>query len=307
MLPEKPWKVEAILRLFARVVICIFMGTLASSTLGVLLGPQRTHATGFLISAGCALGLFIGALAVLGRPWRLESFGRDSLVLLFCFYGGLCLVWWSVRLHPNLAALEHSAVEVLIAVLGFQGAALVLVHWFLREYGSGWGEAFGFSLQGSRALLLGTVFALLFLPIGWALQSASSKVLEHFHVLADEQQAVQVLRATEAWGGRILLGIGAVLIAPAGEEVLFRGILYPAIRQRGFPRLALWGTSLLFGAIHFNLATFLPLTVLALVLIWLYEKTENLLAPIAAHTVFNAMNFAVLYLGEWSNRLPVNS
>jgi membrane protease YdiL (CAAX protease family) len=41
---------------------------------------------------------------------------------------------------------------------------------------------------------------------------------------------------------------------------------------------------------------FLPLFVLALVLTVLYEKTNNLLAPIAAHSAFNAVNFAMLLL-----------
>jgi membrane protease YdiL (CAAX protease family) len=85
-----------------------------------------------------------------------------------------------------------------------------------------------------------------------------------------------------------------VLLAPVAEEVLFRGILYPAIKQMGRPRLALWGTSLLFAAVHMNVVTFVPLAVLALVLTVLYERTNNLLAPITAHVLFNALNFGML-------------
>jgi CAAX protease family protein len=85
------------------------------------------------------------------------------------------------------------------------------------------------------------------------------------------------------------------VLAPVAEEMLFRGILYPAVKQAGFPRLALWGTALLFAAVHQNLVTFVPLTVLALALAWLYERTDNLWAPITAHAMFNAMNFVILY------------
>jgi hypothetical protein len=80
--------------------------------------------------------------------------------------------------------------------------------------------------------------------------------------------------------------------------MLFRGVLYPWIKQAGFPRLALWGTSLTFAAIHQNLAAFLPLLVLALLFTGLYEKTNNLLASISAHASFNAMNFVMLYVLE---------
>jgi hypothetical protein len=79
---------------------------------------------------------------------------------------------------------------------------------------------------------------------------------------------------------------------------LFRGILYPAIKQAGFPRIALWSTVLLFAAVHLNAVTFLPLAVLALILTALYERTDNLLAPITAHALFNALNFVALFLTE---------
>jgi membrane protease YdiL (CAAX protease family) len=37
--------------------------------------------------------------------------------------------------------------------------------------------------------------------------------------------------------------------------------------------------------------------------VWLYERTNNLLAPIAAHGVFNAINIVFLYYGDHLERL----
>jgi len=91
---------------------------------------------------------------------------------------------------------------------------------------------------------------------------------------------------------------GPFFVVPAAEEMLFRGLLYPWIKKAGFPKLAFWGSSLLFALIHLNLMTFLPLFVLALILTALYEKTNNLLAPITAHTLFNAVNLVMLYISE---------
>jgi hypothetical protein len=59
------------------------------------------------------------------------------------------------------------------------------------------------------------------------------------------------------------------------------------------------GVSALFALIHFDAAIFIPLFVLAMGLTWLYETTGNLLAPIAAHAVFNAVNMALLALKLW--------
>jgi len=96
----------------------------------------------------------------------------------------------------------------------------------------------------------------------------------------------------------------AIGIAPVAEELLFRGILYPAIKQAGFPGVALWGTSLLFAAIHVNLGIFVPLLLLALVLAQLYERTGNLLAPITAHALFNAFNFVGFFYLETQFHQP---
>ena len=54
---------------------------------------------------------------------------------------------------------------------------------------------------------------------------------------------------------------------------------------------------MIFAAIHHSAAIFVPLLVLGLVLAWLYEKTNNLLASITAHSMFNAIN-VVLLLGD---------
>ena len=84
------------------------------------------------------------------------------------------------------------------------------------------------------------------------------------------------------------------MLAPVAEEFVFRGVLFPFVRQLGRPKLAWLGVSLLFALVHANVAAFLPLFVLALALTWLYEKTDNLLAPIAAHSLFNAANLVIL-------------
>ena len=96
-----------------------------------------------------------------------------------------------------------------------------------------------------KALLLGVLVALIFLPLGWGLQQASALVMTHlpyFKLEPEEQLPVHVLRVSMSWAGRITLGAAAILLAPVAEEILFRGILYPAVKQAGFPRLALWGT-----------------------------------------------------------------
>jgi hypothetical protein len=187
---------------------------------------------------------------------------------------------------------------MIIAGLSFQGAALILIAHFVREHGVSWKEAFGLANNRRQAIMLGAILACLFLPLGMGLQWLSAQVmvhLPHLQLKPQEQEAVQTLQLAVTWFNRLALAGVTIVLAPAAEEMLFRGILYPWIKQAGFPRLALWGTALLFAAIHLNLVTFVPLTVLALGLTVLYDRTDNLWAPIAAHALFNAMNFVILY------------
>jgi len=137
------------------------------------------------------------------------------------------------------------------------------------------------------------------LPIALVLQQLSALGMKTVSVEPEVQVVVQTLQETQTLQQRMFFAFVAIAGAPVVEEIIFRGILYPALKQHGWPRLALWGTSLLFALTHANAATFLPLSFLAMLLVFLYERTGNLLAPILTHSLFNAANyFALVYQSE---------
>jgi membrane protease YdiL (CAAX protease family) len=152
----------------------------------------------------------------------------------------------------------------------------------------------------AKAAARGLLAAALFLPVAWGCQWLSINVMDLAHLNPQNQAAVEELQDPDLTvAGKAVLGVIVIVIAPLVEEALFRGILYPAIKQRGFPRLALWGSSALFATVHFNMATFLPLLIFALLLVYLYETFQNLLVPIVAHSFFNAVNFfALLFMDQ---------
>jgi len=88
------------------------------------------------------------------------------------------------------------------------------------------------------------------------------------------------------------------VLAPLGEEFFFRGLLFSTAKRFGWPKLGWLGASGLFALSHLNVPTLLPLFVLALALTWLYEQTEGLLAPVLAHSLFNAANLLALLWAE---------
>ena len=190
---------------------------------------------------------------------------------------------------------EARLLQFLVSSVGVQGGWLVVVIFFVREHGLGWAAAFGFaSPRLGRTLLLAVLVMAVSLPLAWVLGDLAARVLHSVNVEPVTQHTVQAVQSSGDLNERIIYGAVIILLAPVVEELVFRGILYPAIKQRGFPRLALWGTSLLFALMHANAMTFLPLTFLAVVLVLLYEATDNLLAPILTHSLFNAVNFLFL-------------
>lgn len=243
--------------------------------------------------------MLLVALFVLHRPWPLDRFFRNFIFLLVSVYGGFFLLYLTGRIQGSSPRqIDSPAAQVILSIASFQGAVLLLVHFFLREHGVGWREGFGFDKRPRRSIALGLLAGLGAVPIGWGLQAASGLLLKHFDISLPEQEAVQLLKSSHGILPRAIMGFAAILVAPIAEEILFRGLLYPAIKHAGFPRAALWISALLFAAIHVNLATFVPLAALAIGLTWLYEKTDNLLTPIAAHSLFNAANFVMLFVLE---------
>jgi membrane protease YdiL (CAAX protease family) len=231
------------------------------------------------------------------KPWRLEA------VLWFCAAQGVSLCFGitivGLLQKAGFAAFQPPAGPgvVLAGTLAFQGVTWILIPLFLRRHQIGWREALGFRGPNPvRACLLAALALVLILPTALLLQYISAWALTQMGWPPEDEMAVTVLAGAKTWWLRAYLGVFTVAIAPVAEEFIFRGMLFPLIKQFGWPRLAWLGVSFLFALIHWNAATFVPLFALALALTWLYDKTDNLLAPITAHALFNAANLILLCL-----------
>jgi uncharacterized protein len=229
------------------------------------------------------------------KPWQFEPALRLAARLLLCF-SVAAMLSMAVRHWLGDRLVEDLLLNVVLATLGFQVAGLVLVAYFLREHQIGWVEAFGFKTEPGWAVTLGIATAIIALPVAWSLQSVGIELLTRWGIPVADQEAVQLLSGAHALWKQVYLGVLTVLIAPLAEEILFRGILYTFLKQHTHRQLALWGTAVLFAGIHLNFGVLLPLFFLALVLAMLYEWTDNLLACIVVHSLFNGANFAMLFI-----------
>jgi len=230
------------------------------------------------------------------KPWKLDAVLRLFLgvITVLCLGAGLgglvqhfTASWPKGQTDFWLLVISAAFMEI---------PALILIAFFLRQHNITWKDAFGFhTTEPATAVAYGVLAGALFVPAGWALESLSGYLMELVHLNAKDQQIIEELQdPTLNLPEKAVLGMIVVFIAPLAEEMLFRGLLYPALKQLGRPRMALWASSALFALVHFNVETFMPLLIFALVLVRLYETFQNLLAPVVAHALFNAANFMTL-------------
>ena len=97
---------------------------------------------------------------------------------------------------------------------------------------------------------------------------------------------------------RFLLWTTLAIAAPFFEEYLFRGFLLPSLTKF----LPVWAaialSGFIFAVAHLNLADIIPLTVLGIVMGFVYWRSKNLLSSMLLHCLWNSGSFfALIALG----------
>lgn len=94
----------------------------------------------------------------------------------------------------------------------------------------------------------------------------------------------------------VVMAVSVIVVAPLVEELFFRGLLLDAIRARWSTAAAVAGSSVVFGATHFQPLQFPALTLAGAVFAVAAVRTGRLGAAVAVHAGFNATTFAALVL-----------
>ena len=235
------------------------------------------------------------------RSWHPESLLWLGCILMVTLglVGGLAGNFKDGSVEQMAANVAVLPLSILVSVISWM---LISANFYNTPIGLK--DTFGLNRgRVKTCLAFGLGGGVVIIPVAMFLMLLTSFVV---NALADEapegQKLVTVIaEQAQAEGGLeflIFFAFMAVVVAPIGEEILFRGILYPSIKQNGYPKVAIFGTAVLFGLFHVNLLTFASLTFVGLALIFIYEKTDNLLAPILAHAFFNAVNVYLILMAS---------
>jgi CAAX protease family protein len=124
--------------------------------------------------------------------------------------------------------------------------------------------------------------------LGWCLRTRW-RPMRRLVRLIEEHLTPYVAGASA--GGIVLLS----LMAGFGEEVLFRGVIQAGLADRLPAWLAVGIAALLFGVAHWLTMSYAVFaTLIGVYLGILFLVTENLLAPIATHALYDVVALSVL-------------
>ena len=221
-----------------------------------------------------------------------------TLFLIFAASGlGIHALALATGTNPS----EPPAWQLATATGLFHLAGLGALVPFLRYHQTTWRGGFGlFSPPWFRKALYAVGWTVPALATAWGTHQLCVMLLERLGYPPNSQAAVDAVRQAACIWERLALLFFAAGTAPVFEELVFRGVLWPVFRDRGLRFAGAMSVSFLFALIHANVAAFVPLCILGLFWIWLYEKTQDLTAPMLSHALFNLTNFIWILLAPSS-------
>lgn len=270
--------------------------SLISIATSSLLAPNDSTLSPFLLST--MLSLFIVALLFYGwlgsrilkkatlpqQPFTLVDAGVASLL-------GAWLIWIIINAFGKEEVINLTLI-VFNSLLYFCLVAGIVALLALRHLNP-------MTLFGLRPQHLGSIVKTAFLyllavyPLLVLGQSLIQPLLPHEN---DVQALVLYFLKNPGWKERCSMIAMATLVAPIAEEFIFRGYLYGVLR-RFFGRLpGIVLSSLLFAAMHLHLPSMPGLTILAVTLCLLYERTGSLWSNILVHATFNTISIVMLLI-----------
>jgi len=99
--------------------------------------------------------------------------------------------------------------------------------------------------------------------------------------------------------GQYLFGVLVIaILAGIGEEMVFRGLIQPALfKSTNNIHFAIWTSAFFFSALHMQFFGFFPRLFLGAMFGYLYYWSGNLVIPMFAHFVNNFLAVSLIYFG----------
>ena len=209
------------------------------------------------------------------------AFGIVIASLFSAFFAGAVVLGIGLS-NPEEPQKTYTFISFIIG----QGFMLVPLFWFLRSRKEPIAERLRIRLVSSDVII-----STIYLSFGIIILSDElDRIIQIFLPAPEYILDLNGLLQPESILGFFLLFIAVVIIAPLGEELLFRGFLQQILEKHWKDvTKAVLVTALFFAMIHMNPYWFVQIYILGILLGFLAWKTKSVLPPLILHGINNAM------------------
>ncbi len=275
-----------------------------AATQGVIALYAALFVTG--LCALCGIGLYLlprghywppKAEQLRHRPWRVGDVALivATLVLLQAIALTAMLV---LRRWGRFAVVDSQQAWIIIHSIALHWSALACVGWAIHLKRVSWAHAFGAFQRRPWWIRVGQACCIYAatMPLLMVLTIAYQWWLEATGYTPTPQDVVLLFSELErGWMYAYFIFL-AIVLAPVSEELLFRGILLPALAKRFGLCAAILVQTALFALLHLHIPSLIPLLVLSVTLSLAYLYTASIFVPIIMHMIFNAISLLAMVL-----------
>jgi uncharacterized protein len=243
----------------------------------------------------------------LSTPWRLSK-TWEVMVLWFTAYVAVSQIFLPAILHSlnifpdSTWTSKDRAILILIPYIASMAPMLLVFGTTLREFLPFPDRIFKFKFWTWSWLGWGLGGYAISIPIVLLVSILNQRLLGG---QGGGNPLLPILAQDQNNNAKLLLWITVAIAAPFFEELLFRGFLLPSLisgLSNWLPKVnssvCIWigicASGLIFAIAHLNLADILPLTALGIVMGFVYVRSQNLLAPMLLHALWNSGTFFTL-------------
>jgi len=220
-------------------------------------------------------------------PVRWSLWDIIKVVMLFLFFGYMLVMSESflARLFPivnddNFRMMFNSSILDIITV--------VLILYFVVIQHRERLSSLGLSVKNfARNVFYGLVGYVAAIPMFAVVLVIIAVFISVFKYVPEKQPVVELFLKEKNTAFLAYTSLFAAIVGPFIEELFFRGFMYGALKKYIGVFWAMMVTAAIFSGLHSNLAGFLPIMMLGMLLAYLYEKTGTLVSSITVHIIHN--------------------
>ena len=246
-----------------------------------------------IFSAGIANLLIFTVRKFRKRPLypiheKIKAFGlsRETTCKLIFLISFLALIVSLLPLANFILKWGIALIDILLLTNIFLGLGIAsLITLYMGP------EYLGFNINKKHFYFLLRVYSIV-VPVSLLALFLNTYILDKLGIEYSTTPVVEIFSLLRSKISLVILAFQIVILGPLAEELFFRGFIYKLTRSKYSFLVAAVLNSVFFSLIHRTPQNILALFAISFSLCYVYEKTQNILAPVIFHSLHNLITLS---------------